>query len=68
MTNVFSKLNKMEIQTGALLKAAAVTMNSTFKRALGQTLFKVFWEESPGIKIFCRPLTTCSATLNNILQ
>ena len=39
----FSKLNKMEIQTGdhwsKLLKAAAITMNSTH----GQTPFKVMW-------------------------
>ena len=43
----FSKLNKMEIQTGdywsKLLKAAAITMNSTFKRVHGQTPFKVMW-------------------------
>ena len=37
----------MEIQTGDhwtnLLKAAAITMNFTFKRAHGQTPFKVMW-------------------------
>ena len=37
----------MEVQTGdhwsKLLKAAAITINSTFKRAHGQTPFKVMW-------------------------
>ena len=43
----FSKLNKMDIQTrdhwSKLLKAAAITTNSTFKRGHGQTPFKVMW-------------------------
>ena len=43
----FSKLVKMELQTGdhwsKLLKSAAIAMNSTKKRSHGQTPFKVMW-------------------------
>ena len=45
--SIFSKLTKMEIETGdhwcKLLKSAVIAMNSTKKRAHGQTAFKVMW-------------------------
>ena len=43
----FSKLNKIEIQIKdhwtKLLKSAVIAMNSTRKKAHGQTAFKVMW-------------------------
>ena len=65
-----SKLNKMEIHTGnqwsKLIKSAVIATNSTRKRPMDKLHSRLCGEGSPGIKIFCESLTTCSPTMKKV--